>query len=113
MLLVAYSFHKFERAARFISVVCCFNEYVRHLRVPSFPTRRSSDLRTTGFTTACWVPGTPGHSWQAVACGGTTVGRRSEEHTSALQSHSELVCRLLLAKKTYIHLHEIIYNSFQ
>lgn len=31
---------------------------------------------TTGFTTACWVPGTPGHSWQAVACGGTTIGRK-------------------------------------
>lgn len=24
---------------------------------------------TTGFNTACWIPGTPGHSWQAVACG--------------------------------------------
>lgn len=31
---------------------------------------------TTGFTTACWVPGTPGHSWQAVACGGTTIGKQ-------------------------------------
>ena len=31
---------------------------------------------TTGFSTACWVPGTPGHSWQAVACGGTTVGEK-------------------------------------
>src|SRR5438034_11241136 len=27
------------------------------------------------------------------------VARRSEEHTSELQSHSELVCRLLLEKK--------------
>src|SRR5438034_6819683 len=27
------------------------------------------------------------------------VGRRSEEHTSELQSHSDLVCRLLLEKK--------------
>src|SRR5260221_126514 len=27
---------------------------------------------------------------------------RSEEHTSELQSHSDIVCRLLLAKKTYI-----------
>src|SRR5260221_8780299 len=26
--------------------------------------------------------------------------RRSEEHTSELQSHSDLVCRLLLEKKT-------------
>ncbi len=31
---------------------------------------------TTGFSTACWVPGTPGHSWQAVACGGTTIGKK-------------------------------------
>jgi aminobenzoyl-glutamate utilization protein B len=31
---------------------------------------------TAGFTTACWVPGTPGHSWQAVACGGTTIARQ-------------------------------------
>src|SRR5436190_7590230 len=27
------------------------------------------------------------------------LGRRSEEHTSELQSHSDLVCRLLLEKK--------------
>lgn len=30
----------------------------------------------TGFTTACWIPGTPGHSWQATACGGTTIGKK-------------------------------------
>src|SRR5438034_7250768 len=28
-----------------------------------------------------------------------SVGSRSEEHTSELQSHSDLVCRLLLEKK--------------
>ena len=31
---------------------------------------------TAGFSTACWVPGTPGHSWQAVAAGGTEIGRQ-------------------------------------
>src|SRR5205814_819428 len=31
---------------------------------------------TAGFTAACWVPGTPAHSWQAVACGGTSIGRK-------------------------------------
>jgi len=31
---------------------------------------------TAGFSTACWVPGTPGHSWQAVACGGTSIGKK-------------------------------------
>src|SRR5947207_11335325 len=30
---------------------------------------------------------------------GPVVGDRSEEHTSELQSHSDLVCRLLLEKK--------------
>src|SRR5215204_5750612 len=29
--------------------------------------------------------------------------RRSEEHTSELQSHSDLVCRLLLEKKKHNH----------
>jgi aminobenzoyl-glutamate utilization protein B len=28
------------------------------------------------FTTATWVPGTPAHSWQAVACGGTGIGTK-------------------------------------
>src|SRR5438034_4217578 len=31
--------------------------------------------------------------------GAEFVGERSEEHTSELQSHSDLVCRLLLEKK--------------
>jgi aminobenzoyl-glutamate utilization protein B len=31
---------------------------------------------TSGFSTACWVPGTPGHSWQAVASGGTSIARK-------------------------------------
>ena len=31
---------------------------------------------TTGFNTACFVPGTPGHSWQAVACGATPIARK-------------------------------------
>src|SRR5437588_1008976 len=30
---------------------------------------------------------------------GVTTAHRSEEHTSELQSHSDLVCRLLLEKK--------------
>jgi aminobenzoyl-glutamate utilization protein B len=30
---------------------------------------------TGGFATACSVPGTPGHSWQVVACGATPIAR--------------------------------------
>lgn len=29
---------------------------------------------TVGVRTATWAPGTPSHSWQAVACGGTSMG---------------------------------------
>jgi aminobenzoyl-glutamate utilization protein B len=29
---------------------------------------------TGGLRTATWVPGTPSHSWQAIAAGGTTIG---------------------------------------
>src|SRR5947207_9591987 len=32
-------------------------------------------------------------------CGAFLLASRSEEHTSELQSHSDLVCRLLLEKK--------------
>src|SRR5436190_15186924 len=70
-------------------------------RFTPFPTRRSSDLTApirparnppVGFSpevfAACLVAG---------RCRGQS--RRSEEHTSELQSHSDLVCRLLLEKK--------------
>lgn len=29
---------------------------------------------TVGLRAATWIPGTPAHSWQAVACGGTDIG---------------------------------------
>src|SRR5260221_6704920 len=45
--------------------------------------------------------------WRAGARSGHRRGR-SEEHTSELQSHSDLVCRLLLVKKK-----EIISNDVQ
>ena len=31
---------------------------------------------TVGMRTATWIPGTPAHSWQAVACGGTEIGTK-------------------------------------
>src|SRR5688572_32037377 len=40
--------------------------------------------------------------------GGREVRRRSEEHTSELQSQSNLVCRLLLEKKKKEHKSSII-----
>ena len=31
---------------------------------------------TVGITTATWVPGTPAHSWQAIAAGGMSIGEK-------------------------------------
>src|SRR3712207_8392784 len=42
------------------------------------------------------------------SCGGTQC-RRSEEHTSELQSRQYLVCRLLLEKKKKLHKHLLTY----
>ena len=39
---------------------------------------------TIGFRTATWVPGTPAHSWQAVAAGGMTIGLKGMENASKI-----------------------------
>src|SRR5438034_3179142 len=69
----------------------------------------SSDLSPFPILWGCQVPpalsGTPGHwarpvqLFQSLAVHDRDLGNRSEEHTSELQSHSDLVCRLLLEKK--------------
>ena len=41
------------------------------------------------------------------------INTRSEEHTSELQSHSDLVCRPLLEKKKHIQLHINACTSIQ
>src|SRR6266536_5040296 len=66
--------------------------YGDHRDLHSFPTRRSSDLRR------------PGRRRQHPLCAAPFRGhrRRSEEHTSELQSRVDLVCRLLPEKKNII-----------
>ena len=36
----------------------------------------SFTVPTVGMGAATWVPGTPAHSWQAVAAGGTSIGTK-------------------------------------
>src|SRR6266480_5726976 len=59
-----------------------------------FPTRRSSDLITVlvsaANATSRYALNRASNAWLEL---------RSEEHTSELQSHVNLVCRLLLEKK--------------
>src|SRR5207237_1952937 len=98
---------------------------VRHPALHSFPTRRSSDLSTCALGITFPRIAVSGHSVTqsmhptqlpamnsgisgamneksrgAPVPAGTTE-RRSEEHTSELQSHLNLVCRLLLEKKKH------------
>src|SRR5205085_9941572 len=98
-----------------------FYSSLHHQNLHSFPTRRSSDLETS----AASRPSTPIRSSagppaagcctsdRSLSSGASGPGRslpywaapsrsrpaRSEEHTSELQSQSNLVCRLLLEKK--------------
>src|SRR5437773_8113432 len=89
--------------------------------LPPFPTRRSSDLvsfydsKNLGASRMFYVYTPPGyesnqqkypvlyllHGNGQIESSWTWTGRanvRSEEHTSELQSHHDLVCRLLLEK---------------
>src|SRR5438067_10299065 len=80
----------------------------------SFPTRRSSDLFSDSVAQKPIIAVSDGmkigrnaaHVWNFPFSfsryprrGSSTRGRRSEEHTSELQSRFDLVCRLLLEKK--------------
>src|SRR5438132_9842267 len=74
-----------------------FRRKRNHRDLHSFPTRRSSDLPITPPT-----PQNRADDQRLITCrakAGTAKTARSEEHTSELQSHSDLVCRLLLEKK--------------
>src|SRR5438477_8670784 len=69
----------------------------------SSPTRRSSDLSMSSLsstTLAIWRRSRPRMFPSAEKRSMDIIGRkRSEEHTSELQSHVNLVCRLLPEKK--------------
>src|SRR5690242_21512357 len=99
---------------RKITTLFFFYWCAAHRDLHSFPTRRSSDLPGSGrgrVRLLGWpVPAV--HELHRVhgqqqphqprRCE-LLVPRRSEEHTSELQSHVNLVCRLLLEKKKIDH----------
>src|SRR5690625_6703317 len=71
------------------------------LALPSFPTRRSSDLHPHQHPVTDQGLGLGGDH-QPLGVVGAVGAHRSEEHTSELQSRGQLVCRLLLEKKKNI-----------
>src|SRR5205814_9545435 len=70
--------------------------YRDHRDLHSFPTRRSSDLISASRAPE-YAPSD--ESADAVKFTSFVTWKRSEEHTSELQSLRHLVCRLLLEKK--------------
>src|SRR5262245_62748612 len=84
---------------RFLSVVFFFSRHCDPRDLHSFPTRRSSDLLPpVAAGRRCRRASGRSHV-HPHARAQPAPGRRSEEHTSELQSLRHLVCRLLLEKK--------------
>src|SRR5207237_8912670 len=87
-----------------------FTRYPPVRALHSFPTRRSSDLHSHVRAGTAQVSRKPAHLRQrnvrflGVQVVANPEPHRSEEHTSELQSHLNLVCRLLLEKKNTISL---------
>src|SRR5436190_4417684 len=93
-----------------------------HPALHSFPTRRSSDLEDrTVADDEHLIAGIALAEEQLVLAQAPLVkalrerrlrkNQRSEEHTSELQSHSDLVCRLLLEKKKHSIRLVCVYSS--
>src|SRR5690606_40915796 len=98
-------------------LICSLEPYCNCRELPSFPTRRSSDLPPTEHLRPALqqLAVVHGHGDAAPErvrvlvdgrearreqhAGGVEARHRSEEHTSELQSRENLVCRLLLEKK--------------
>src|SRR5260221_6937497 len=77
--------------------------YTTLFRSPTYDDRSGDSDRPRYTSTAALVFATgPAHRNERTPLPAGEVYLRSEEHTSELQSHSDLVCRLLLEKKKKI-----------
>src|SRR5438046_6804007 len=70
-----------------------------HPHLHSFPTRRSSDLLALIASSKRWAYSLREARVLTASRFSAELNERSEEHTSELQSLTNLVCRLLLEKK--------------
>src|SRR3712207_8462798 len=81
--------------------------YTTLFRSPPAPRASSScSWRAAPATSTCSTPSRSSRSSTASHCRRVSApsSRRSEEHTSELQSRQYLVCRLLLEKKKKTHI---------
>ena len=73
---------------------------------------------TAGFSTATYVPGTPGHSWQAASCTATSIGHKGMINAAKVLSSSiyEIIKRPKIIKDAKVEFDNkrgknYIYNS--
>src|SRR5436305_7863558 len=85
------------RTLQLLLKVASIYSYGTSKDLPSFPTRRSSDLGDAAGLLSAAAP--EFEHQQGPEPSGIVAAPRSEEHTSELQSRPHLVCRLLLEKK--------------
>src|SRR5207237_8214404 len=107
--LLTYASLVFRDLKIFLSPFCLFLCSAAHRDLHSSPTRRSSDPRSGREVVAVRADVDLAQTLLRLAqdqhAAGVATGEpqkrlcRSEEHTSELQSHLNLVCRLLLEKK--------------
>src|SRR5690242_21424273 len=90
-----------------VRLACYFHYKIHNQDLHSFPTRRSSDLihhdkQRKQQREEVGVRHQPAVVVFTFFRFASQNDSRSEEHTSELQSHVNLVCRLLLEKNTYL-----------
>src|SRR3712207_7116032 len=79
------------------------------LPIFSSPIRHAASTPSSAISGPSRRPRRSGRSPRDRCCGATRRRRRSEEHTSELQSRQYLVCRLLLEKKKNKNIHKPTY----
>src|SRR6202051_5342411 len=92
---------KSERCIAYVAFLCSLFFFFLMIRRPP---RSTLFPYTTLFRSMRW------HGPSRNSCCNRSSGparSRSEEHTSELQSHEHLVCRLLLEKKNNTHSHNL------
>src|SRR5207249_10620747 len=101
--VMSHTFYLFATPALTFYISFAFYRSRPHRNLHSFPTRRSSDLALAppraGPPARARLLADRGAAAAPAPHAHVADRRRSEEHTSELQSRFDLVCRLLLEKK--------------
>src|SRR5688572_33435879 len=101
--MIIPSFLRYPQSPPSTVIFFFFQSYADHRDLHSFPTRRSSDLIYAPIGVNDAGGNFAAGNAEFDQCYGVVCATgplpRSEEHTSELQSQSNLVCRLLLEKK--------------